>query len=213
MKSVNDNIDNTNEMIHYWNYFSSLCTRLDNTKQYIDHSSENNVLKNGKINSWEFQQIIYLAAMEFESICKQLCLYHDSTFNVVNANIRTITKNILNNYSKITETKIRTDYQTIYPLKEWEIVQDTPNSKEYVAGLSWWDDYDNLKHRSFQMFELATLENAVNAMASLMVVELYLMKQKTGDLNVASNRDVKYFRCDYLDDMLVIEGEKLPDFV
>ena len=86
------------EVKHYWNYFCSLCNRLDKTRQYVDHSSENNELKNANVNSFEFQQIILLASMEFENIGKAICLNIDSNFNLQNANIRKISETILQKY-------------------------------------------------------------------------------------------------------------------
>ena len=87
----------------YWNYFCSLCKRLDKTKQYVDHSSENNELKNASVNSFEFQQIILLASMEFENISKAICLNIDSNFNLQNANIRKISETILHKYPSIVQ--------------------------------------------------------------------------------------------------------------
>ena len=82
------------EVKHYWNYFCSLCKRLDNTRQYVDHSSVDNELKNASVNSFEFQQIILLSAMELENISKAICLGIVSGFNIKNANIRKITETI-----------------------------------------------------------------------------------------------------------------------
>lgn len=123
------------EVKHYWNYFCSLCKRLDKTKQYVDHSSENNELKNATVNSFEFQQIILLASMEFENISKAICLNIDSNFNLQNANIRKISETILHKYPSIGQTTIRTDYQVLQPLKNWKIATDE-NGKKYVVLLT-----------------------------------------------------------------------------
>ena len=165
------------EVKHYWNYFCSLCKRLDNTRQFVDHSSNNNELKNASVNSFEFQQIILLSAMEFENVSKAICLSIDSNFNIQNANIRKITETILQKYPRIGETEITSDYQTLRPLENWKVVTDPADGKKRVEGVSWWDDYSNIKHQTFWKFNLATLNNAVSALAALMVMELYLMSR------------------------------------
>lgn len=199
------------EVKHYWNYFCSLCKRLDKTKQYVDHSSENNELKNATVNSFEFQQIILLASMEFENISKAICLNIDSNFNLQNANIRKISETILHKYPSIGQTTIRTDYQVLQPLKNWKIATDE-NGKKYVDGIQWWDDYSNIKHQTFWKFNLTTLKNAVDALASLMVLELYLMQINLGDLMMSLNIESEYFSNEYAGAILCSKGNNLPDF-
>lgn len=198
---------------HYWNYFRSLCKRLECTKQYIDHSiDKNDSLKYGKVNSWEFQQILLLSAMEFENVCKQLCLHFDSNFNIKHADIKKISKTILDRYPRIGGTKIETDYQTLYPLSEWKIVKEGQDDKERVFGLTWWDDYCDLKHQTFQSFHLATLENAVNALSSLMVIELYVMKEVLDSVNITLGKQCDYFFHPYTSKYLCTHEIALPDF-
>lgn len=201
------------EVIHYWNYFRTLCTRLEKTRQYLDHDiDDEGNLKHGKVNSWEFQQILFLSAMEFENVCKQLCLHFDPDFSLAYADIRQITKRILNKYPNIGLTEITTDYQALRPLSHWKIKKDAPNSREYVSGLSWWDAYGNLKHQTFQKFELATLENAINSLSSLLVIEIYLMKEITGHLNPLLNKPCDYFNASYASSILCTGEKALPDF-
>ena len=200
------------EIKHYWNYFCSLCKRLDSTRQYIDHSSESNELKNASVNSFEFQQIIILASMEFENISKAICLNIDNDFNLSNANIKKITETILQKYPNIGETVITSDYQTLQPLKDWRIIVDIDSGKKSVSGISWWDDYSNIKHQTFWKFNLATLKNAVNALASLMVLELYLMQSIIGSVKMSLEIECEYFNNEYSGAILCTEGEDLPDF-
>lgn len=200
-----------NEIKHYWYYFCSLCERLDNTRQYIDHSSNNNLLKNGDVNSFEFQQIIILSAMEFENICKVICQIMDNQFKMT-ANILDISKKVLQHFPNIGETTITSDYQILKPLKEWRIDVDPNDGKEHVAGISWWSDYSKIKHQSFWAFNRATLNNAVNTLAALMVMELYLMRQVLGSTMVAASTACRYFGSEYTPDILCANEKALPDF-
>ena len=200
------------EVKHYWNYFCSLCKRLDNTRQFVDHSSNNNELKNASVNSFEFQQIILLSAMEFENVSKAICLSIDSNFNIQNANIRKITETILQKYPRIGETEITSDYQTLRPLENWKVVTDPADGKKRVEGVSWWDDYSNIKHQTFWKFNLATLNNAVSALAALMVMELYLMQSMLGSTMMSLSIECDYFNSEYPGAILCAEGKALPDF-
>ena len=200
------------ETLHYWNYFCSLCKRLDNTRQYVDHGSNNNILRNAEVNSFEFQQLITLTAIEFENISKLICLDIDSTFNLQHANIKQITEKILGKYPKIGETIVLSDYQNIQPLKEWGTYIDPTDNKKKVKGIKWWDDYSDIKHQTYWKFDLATLENAVNALASLMVMELYLMKISMDSVNMSLNKPCAYFSSPYPSNLLCTREKALPDF-
>ena len=39
-----------------------------------------------------------------------------------------------------------------------------------MVGLEWWDTYTNIKHRRYEYYHEATLENCINALASLYVM-------------------------------------------
>ncbi|MCD8232661.1 MAG: hypothetical protein LUD14_12830 [Clostridiales bacterium] len=206
------------EVQHYWNYFCSLTRRLQNTTQYVDHrAGDDGKLKNGKVCSFEFQQIITLAATEFEKLSKIICLEIDPNFNYKSASIKKISKKILKEYPHITETQIVSDYQRLKPLKGWHIGKDENDQagkegKDIVFGLDWWDDNTDLKHQTFKKFDSATLENAVSSVASLMVLELYLMQIMLGTLVIAIDKPCDYFACSYAGDILYIDEEPLPDF-
>lgn len=195
------------KVIHNLGYFKSLCNRLDNTRQYVDHSLNNNIFNNGNTYSWEFQQIIYLAAIEFECIAKQLILEKDPTFDA-NSNMPTITKAILGFYPNITKTEINIDDIVICPLDGWRVTKNNGSDKR--IGIDWWDAYTHLKHQSFINFNEATLTNAVNALASLMVLELYLAKEGLNTTDIS----FPYFTHKYISYSLITDVEKqLPDFL
>lgn len=201
-------------MKFYWEYFRLLCKKFDNTREYIDHSlNENGQLKYGKVCSWEFQQILILTAVEFENMTKQLCkLIDNENFDEEKANIKDITKIILSKYPKIVKTRIYTYYNTIYPLSNWKLAINA-QSDTYVAGLKWWKSYTDLKHRTFEEFNNASLENCINALASLMVIELYLMKEINHSTLLSFDRKCEYFSETYSGCSLYTgESEQLPDF-
>ena len=205
------------KMRFYWEYFRTLCKRFDNTRGYIDHSlNEYNQLKYGDVCSWEFQQILILTAVEFENMTKQLCeliATDEKPFNSEKVNIIDISERILSEFPKIGDTCITTCYENIYPLKNWKIAMGDDN-KEKIEGLDWWKAYNELKHRTYAKFSNASLGNCINALASLMVVELYLMKKVDNTTELSHNRPCDYFSEEYSGYTLYTgEGALLPDFI
>lgn len=202
MNIIEKNIKN--EVIHQWNYFCSICSKLENTRQYVEHSNK----KHLSVYSLEFQQILILASMEFENLSKQLCVIINSKFNL-KSNIIKISQTILDKYPRIVETIIHTDYRIIKPLEKWKINKDE-KGKKIVIGLDWWDDYNLVKHQGFINYNHSTLENAINSVSALMVIELYLIYIRYGTINL--NKQCDYFDTEYFSKGLITEEGRLPDF-
>ena len=196
------------EAQYHWDYFCSLCKRLDNTRQYVDHSSRDNELVNGNVNSFEFEQIIVLTAIEFENVGKIICSETDENFNRETANIISISQTILEKYNHITEVKIMTDYQLLIPLKDWCIKTNETTGRNYTDGIPWWRKYTGIKHDGYNKFSDATLKIAVDAMSSLMVLELYLSKIVLGN----TQKECPYFYHEYKANRFLVGGKHLPDF-
>ncbi len=56
------------------------------------------------------------------------------------------------------------------------------------------------------------MNNAVNSLASLMVIELYMMREFTGSVNLSLEKPCDYFRSPYASDFLCTAEKALPDF-
>lgn len=191
---------NKSEVIFFWNYFCSLCEMLKNTMQYVDHSNK----KNSNTNSYEFQKIIMLTSMEFENISKLLCTQISPTYDVDVFNIIDITRIVEKNYSEIHNICIKTDFLELYPLVNWKL-ELNQKGKEQVIGLDWWKKYNKIKHNAFKNYKDATLENAINALASLMVLEIVLVKKVTGSNSIMNDKPCPYFINPYQSSYLVCE--------
>lgn len=179
-----------NEVLFFWKYFCSLCKMLENTTQYVDHMN----VENKNVNSYEFQKIIMLASIEFESIAKQLCLIVNPKLNVYSKgfNILQITKKINMYYPELKKTTIGRGFDILSPLKNWK-VSKKDDGNEYCSGLDWWSSYTDIKHNSYINYKQSTLENAINAMASLMILEIYYVKHKTGNNKIMNDNPCPYF--------------------
>ena len=147
-----------------------------------------------------------MSSSEFEVIAKCLCIESGITISK-NANIIELSSKILLKYPSIVQTEVRTFYQSLLPLSNWQI----KNNK--VIGLDWWKSYANLKHDRFNNFNEATLKNCLFALSSLLVLELYLQKIVCGDLDNTRRNEIEYFEHKYSYEYLVVdEGACLPDF-
>ena len=199
-----------------WYYFRSLTRQLHDTEQFVDHSLDvNGNMINSSTCSNEFAKILMLAASEFEVIAKSLCVESGVSLRW-NANIIRITKEITATYANIGNTIISTPYLTMTPLCGWQVIQ-VPNRNgnlvEKVDGIQWWDDHNGVKHNRRDSFHLANLKNCIDAMGSLMVLELYLSQKAIGNVDAITTISCDYFSCDYgLSNLVVNPGNKLPDF-
>jgi len=207
-----------NEFVQHWNYFCSLASKLEETKDYIYHG-----IKEDKTNEFDlihsgvysdvFKQIILLAASEFEIMSKHLC----NTVQKVSskANIVKISDVILKYYPRIIETEVITLFWVDKPLFNWSIDRTKSKDNETeskVNGLEWWFAYNNIKHNNEDSYKEATLKNAVLSLAALYIVDLYCMYLQFNDLYILHEYPPKYFTCKYApQDVFAAFGE-LPDF-
>ena len=199
-----------------WYYFCSLASQLQQTTQYVDHSTDrtNNII-NGKTFSNEFAKILMLAASEFEVVSKSLCVEAGVTLNW-NASIVSITRIIISKFPNIGNTEIYTPYQILQPLKSWKVIT-VPKGKgkpiDKVDGIDWWKAHNYVKHDRSKNFTSANLENCIYAMASLEVLELYLSQKVLGNIDAVSTIPCDYFDFEYgLSRLDVNAGHRLPDF-
>ena len=199
-----------------WYYFRSLAKQLQDTEQYVDHSiGTAGMMLNAGTFSNEFAKILLLVSSEFEVIAKTLCV--EAGLKIPwNANIVRITKEIKSNYPHIGDTLIRTPYQSFQPLQNWTVVQVTNKNgktEDQLRGISWWEDHNKIKHNRRNYFQTAHLKNCVDAMACLMILELYLSQTALGNVDIITTLGCCYFDCDYgLSHLSVHSRNKLPDF-
>lgn len=196
------------EYVQHWNYFRALAERLDETRNYVYHGFQED--ENGKFHqihadvySDNFKQIIVLAAAEFEVICKALCKERKRSVKGINA----ISKAVLEEFPKITETEIAVLFWGGTPLQEWAI-DENGNAK----GLKWWHAYNSLKHDRADSYKEATLENAVLSVSALYILNLYLMYESFHSLAIAYEFPPVYFKSKYTASPMTSGEGLLPDY-
>lgn len=169
----------------------------------------NSNMINGQTFSNEFAKLLLLSASEFEVIAKTLCKESGKSISD-KANIIEISKSILTLYPNIINTEIQTPYKIFKPLSHWGLDNKNPS---IIIGIPWWAEYNKIKHDRLNSFSKANLNNCVKALASLMILELYLSQIVLGNLNAVTPVNCNYFDCNYGSNALVVNpGKQLPDF-
>ena len=174
------------EYIQHWNYYCSLAARFDGTKDYLYHGFCQN--EDGR----------------------SLMIHGDKAICQANGekarNIKSITNILLKHFPNLPKTEIMTPFCTATPLQDWRVEEDK------VFGLDWWKAYNPLKHNETDSYRKATLENAFLSVATLYILNLYLMYLLFGSLAMAYNLPPVYFRSKYTA-YSVNSGEgSLPDW-
>ena len=154
--------------LQYWEYFLSIESDLDKCSRYIDFSNNN-----FDTYSVEFARIIMAAAAEFDAVAKEFCKLIDPASNA--SNICQYADEILQKYPHLVDIEMAL-YRYDISVKPWDSWSST-NSP------SWWQAYNKIKHDRTAHFDLANLENAINAVAGLLSGILYFYYEKNGGKN------------------------------
>ena len=119
-------------------------------------------------------------------------------------------KAILDCYPRIIDFEVSTPFWINTPLHEWKTSRVNGGNIK-VDGLEWWFAYNMIKHNKKESIRSATLENSILALASLYIVEIYLMKELFGDMSIIYTYPTVYFKCKYLPHPVSSGDGLLPD--
>lgn len=161
----------------HWNYFLALEDDLDTVSRYIEFSE-------GNFNTYsiELAHLLFAASSEVDVVAKTLCAQLDATAQRGNINEyrSTITAGIPNLATE--EVFIQRYGLSLTPWIDW-----TGSTNPL-----WWRSYNNVKHERDQYFSEATLKNALNALAGLLVITFYYYKFSSTSTagEAVDNRDV-----------------------
>ncbi len=177
----------------YWSYYLSIEKMMKNTSQYVCPSKNNRYTY-----SDEFMKIILLSCSEIDSILKAVCKEKNVVLEDKKYNMSVYAK-VLLNQKDIKEWAFTPDCTTssrgcnyiCYPFK------DLDENKPY-GGLSWWEDYQKLKHNRLDNAEVGNLENAIFAITAHYILIRIMMDMLSED----SGRE--YVKEKYWSDYLII---------
>lgn len=177
----------------YWRYYLSIEKMMKTTSQYVCPSEHN---KN--TYSDEFMKIILLSCSEIDSILKVICKEENIILEDRKYNMSVYSKILLKQtdikemaYSPECATSGINDGIICFPFKELD------ENKPY-AGLTWWEDYQKLKHNRLDNAEIGNLENAVYAITAHYILLRILMDM------LPKNSGREYVKDKYWSDYLMI---------
>jgi len=154
----------TQMSIPHWTYLVAIERDLAEISRYVEFDD-----RNLNCFSIELAKILLSAGAETDVVCKQVC-------KVVNSNssaddIHQYRNEITPAYPQIPRLAVLLPRfgLTLHPWDEWNNTSGVPH---------WWTGYNKVKHERNSYYDRANLQNALNAVAGLFVMVLYLYKEK-----------------------------------
>jgi len=147
----------------HWNYFLMLEQDFQNISRYIEPCEKNN-----NTFSLELARIIMSSAQETDVIMKSLCKLIDSNYE--GGGINQYYKSISEKIPEILSEKITIPRFSMSssPWENWE------DNKPPL----WWTANNKIKHHRTNNFDRATLKNAFNSLAALLITTSYFYKKE-----------------------------------
>lgn len=154
----------THRIEKHWNYLLAIEHDLTELSRYIEFD-ENNL----KCFSIEIARILLTSGAEVDVVCKQICKGIRATSKA--DNIHKYRDEIRPAFPRIPQFKVLMPRfgLTLIPWSEWRKKTGVP---------LWWTAYNKVKHQRDSEYQRANLKNALNAVAALFVMVLYLYKSK-----------------------------------
>lgn len=143
----------------YWRNFLMLCDDLEESFRYVQPSTQHL-----QVYSLRYYELLLRACTEFESLCKEKIVeFKLSTKAEDKMSIHDYSS--LNSHFENKPCKMGVGYYFeepyfVYPLKEWE----------KTGSLTWYGDYNKVKHNRAKKFRLANLENVLLAVGGLFIL-------------------------------------------
>lgn len=159
----------------HWSYYLVLEKDFLDTERYISFELGDNylydshqVIDYGNSNTFsnEFVKQYQAICSEIDVILKSICR---ELGNTVANEMPQYTDLVLNRWSNIPNQKVKMKDIELQPLKNW-------SSNPTYKSPDWWSPYNHVKHERITNFRKANLKNVANALASLYILELYLVK-------------------------------------
>ena len=150
-------ISETKSLLH-WNYFLALESDVERLSRFVEFTSSN-----FGTYSVEIAHLFLATASEVDVVAKQLCSQIDGASKV---NKIEQYRDVLRRCLPKLESSIVVIPRYGLEIKPWSKWQDNKTP-------GWWQSHNKVKHQRCKHFELASLENALNAVAGLFLLVLY----------------------------------------
>lgn len=154
----------------HWNYLLSVESDLERISRYVEFDK-----RNFNCFSVSISQVLMTAASEADVVCKLLCRRANPKSRA--RDIHQYRNEIKAVYSDVPKFRVSLPRYglTLQPWSNWQKPNGVP---------LWWTAYNKVKHHRDSDFHQGNLKNALNAVAGLFVLVLYLYaeKAKLGEL-------------------------------
>jgi len=147
----------------HWNFLIALDADIGQLSRYVEFD-----LRNFDCFSLEIVRLLLAAGSEVDVVAKQLCKAIATTSKADNINL--YRDEICKQYPQIPNFQVISPRfsLTFQPWEEWGKKNGVP---------FWWTAYNKVKHERQAYYDRANLNNALNAIAGLLVLVLFLYHQ------------------------------------
>ena len=154
----------TKKIEAHWNYLLAIENDLELISRYVDFDE-----RNFDCFSIEISRLLMASAAEVDVVCKRLCkkLNPDSSAEKIHHYRNEIKSAYL--YIPSFGVFLPRYGLTLRPWSNWQKDDGVPD---------WWIAHNKIKHNRDSQFHRGNLKNALNSVAGLFVMVLYLYKEK-----------------------------------
>ncbi|MDZ5760353.1 hypothetical protein RAK27_17070 [Carnobacterium maltaromaticum] len=146
----------------FWEYYFGLENDFIFTIRYVSITESNY-----KTYSTEYAKLLLSICSEVDVILKKICDFEGSKMKNVNDYLQKIIKKELMEKNNKVTLKSPHSKLTLTPFDRWK---ETKN-------LSWWTDYNKVKHNRSENIEKANLKNVLTSLSALYLLENYLYQK------------------------------------
>ena len=141
----------------YWENFKLLLSDLEETFRYVHPLNEHL-----GVYSLRYYELLLRASTEFESACKDKVI----ELHLSNADPKNFT---IKHYHLLAEPLELSQYAVIYNFQPLYVIEPFAEWKTSHL-LSWYQEYNTVKHNRNSEFKRANLANVLNSMAAIFIV-------------------------------------------
>lgn len=165
-----------NKIEPHWNYLVALESDLERLSRFIEFD-ENNF----ECYSLEIGRLLLSASAEVDVVCRQLCNKVNS--NSVAESINQYQDNLTQHIPDLVGFQVILPRfgLTLTPWSNWSTARTPP---------LWWTAYNKIKHHRDTEYHQGNLKNALNAIAGLFVLSLYLYKERAEEGSLIPNLQI-----------------------
>lgn len=180
-----------------WQYFLTIESDFATTARFVEIAPANFATY-----SVEYARILLAASSEVDVLCKRLCKARNPSSRADNIN------------------QYRTEITGLYPqihsdevlVPRYELSRKPWAKWSGGSNPDWWGDYNSVKHRRDTSFDKATLVNAMDAVAGLFIMVLYVHNAERS--REALEPEPTLLHLEHEPGTLMIEADyRLPGFI